>query len=126
MKFHGSWVLAAAGGIIALVVVSVLVDDPTTRALLSILAMVPLLWVTVRIALGTQRRLTEERRRFNRLRNATDEFVINVRNLNRVVLSARTDEPPDDLEMMLEDIVGRMHQLVERIREAAGEEDPEG
>ncbi|UCC72232.1 MAG: hypothetical protein JSV86_17985 [Gemmatimonadota bacterium] len=121
MKFHKAWLFVAAGGVIALVFVAVAVPEPAFRALLSVLAVVPLLYVSVRVALGSERQVAQERRKYMKLRNVTDEFIMHVRNLNRITVIAKGEDPPDDAEAMVDDIVERMHGLVERMRQAAGE-----
>lgn len=122
MRFHKAWLWVAAGGVVALVFVSVAVPEPAFRALLSVLAIVPLLYVTVRVALGSERQLAHERRRYMKLRNVTDEFIMHVRNLNRITVISKGDDPPEDAENMIDDIIDRMHGLVERMRDAAGQE----
>ena len=121
MKFHKAWLWVAAAGVIALVVVAVVVEEPGFRALLSVLAIVPLLYVSVRVALGSERQVASERRKFMKLRNVTDEFIMHVRNLNRITVIAKGEDPPEDATGMIDDIVERMHGLVERMRDAAGE-----
>ena len=122
MQFHKAWLWVAAGGVVALVFVSVAVPEPGFRALLSVLAIVPLLYVTVRVALGSERQLAHERRRYMKLRNVTDEFIMHVRNLNRITVISKGDSPPEDADSMIDDIIDRMHGLVDRMRDAAGQE----
>ncbi|UCC83876.1 MAG: hypothetical protein JSW46_02775 [Gemmatimonadota bacterium] len=122
MQFHKAWLWVAAGGVVALVFVSVAVPEPAFRALLSVLAVVPLLYVTVRVALGSERQVAHERRRYTKLRNVTDEFIMHVRNLNRITVIAKGESPPEDAKGMIDDIVERMHKLVDRMRDAAGQE----
>ncbi len=122
MRFHKAWLWVAAAGVVALVSVTVLVEDAGLRALLSVLAIVPLLYVSVRVALGSERQVAHERRRFMKLRNVTDEFIMHVRNLNRITVIAKGESPPEDAEGMIDDIIERMHKLVDRMRDAAGQE----
>jgi len=122
MQFHKAWLWVALGGVIALVFVSIAVPEPSYRAFLSVLAIVPLLYVSVRVALGSERQVAHERRRYMKLRNVTDEFIMHVRNLNRLSVIAQGEEPPEDADAMIDDVVGRMHGLVDRMRDAAGEE----
>ncbi|NIN72996.1 MAG: hypothetical protein GTO46_13925 [Gemmatimonadetes bacterium] len=122
MQFHKAWLWVAAGGVVALVFVSVAVPEPAFRALLSVLAIVPLLYVSVRVALGSERQVAHERRRYMKLRNVTDEFIMHVRNLNRITVIAKGESPPEDAEGMIDDIIDRMHKLVDRMRDAAGQE----
>jgi hypothetical protein len=122
MKFHKAWLWVAAGGVLALVVVSVAVPEPGTRALLAVFAIIPLLHVTVRVVLGSERQVAQERRKFMKLRNATDEFIMHVRNLNRLSVIAKSDDAPQNAGGMIDDVVERMHALVERMRDLAGEE----
>jgi hypothetical protein len=124
MRFHKAWLWVAAGGVIALVVVSVAVPEPAFRALLSVLAVVPLLYVSIRVALGSERQVAQERRKFLKLRNVTDEFIMNVRNLNRLTVIAQAEDAPHDTNAMIDEVVERMHHLVERMREAAGQAGP--
>jgi hypothetical protein len=121
MRFHKAWLWVAGGGVIALVVVSVAVPEPTFRALLSVLAIVPLLYVSIRVALRSERQVAQERRKYLKLRNVTDEFIMNVRNLNRLTVIAQAEGAPHDANAMIEEVVERMHQLVERMRDAAGQ-----
>jgi hypothetical protein len=122
MRFHKAWLWVAAAGVIALVVVAVVVEEPGFRALLSVLAIVPLLYVSVRVALGSERQVAHERRKFVKLRNVTDEFIMHVRNLNRITVIAKGEDAPEDAAGMVDDIIERMHGLVERMRDAAGQE----
>lgn len=122
MKFHKAWLGVALGGVIALVVVSTFVNEPGLRVLLSILAILPLLHVSLRVALGSEKQAAHERRKFMKLRTVTDEFIMNVRNLNRLSVIANEENPPEDTGAMIDDVVERMHSLVERMRDAAGEE----
>lgn len=124
MNFHKAWLWVAMGGVIALVAVSVLVREPGLRAMLSVAAILPLLHVTLRVALGSERDVARERRKYMKLRTVTDEFIMNVRNLNRLTIVAKKEDAPDDADAMIDQVVERMHSLVERMRDAAGEESP--
>ena len=125
MGFHKAVLGVALGGVIALVFVSLAIDERVLRTLLSILAVLPLLYVSIRVALRSERNVASERRRFMKLRNVTDEFIMNVRNLNRLALASRIDEAAPDADAMIEEVVERMHKLVEDMRDVAGEESPE-
>ena len=125
MGFHKAVLGVALGGVIALVFVSLAIDERVLRTLLSILAVLPLLYVSIRVALRSERNVASERRRFMKLRNVTDEFIMNVRNLNRLALASRIDEAAPDADAMIEEVVQRMHKLVEHMRDVAGEESPE-
>ncbi len=125
MGFHKAVLGVALGGVIALVFVSLAIDERVLRTLLSILAVLPLLYVSIRVALRSERDVASERRRFMKLRNVTDEFIMNVRNLNRLALASRIDEAAPDADAMIEEVVQRMHKLVEHMRDVAGEESPE-
>jgi hypothetical protein len=125
MRFHKAWLWVAAGGVITLVIVAVTVPEASLRAFLSILAIVPLLYVTVRVALGSERQVALERRKYMKLRNVTDEFIMHVRNLNRLTVIAHGESPPEDADTMIDDVVDRMHQLVDRMKDAAGQEGPQ-
>ncbi len=124
MKLHKGWLWAAAGGVLALVLVSVLVSDPTSRTLLALLSIAPLIFVTGEVAKGYVRQADYQRRRFTKLRNATDEFIIAVRNLNRLTVLAQDENPPENAKEMIEQVVQRMRTLVDRIVAAAGQTDP--
>ena len=93
------------------------------RALLSILSIVPLIHVTLRVALGSERQVAQERRKYMKLRTVTDEFLMNVRRLNRLSVIG-SEGAQDDTGGMIEDVLHRMHKLVDRMRDAAGEESP--
>ena len=125
MGFHKAVLGVALGGVIALVFVSLAIDERVLRTLLSVLAVLPLLYVSIRVALRSERNVASERRRFMKLRNVTDEFIMNVRNLNRLALASRIDEAAPDADAMIEEVVQRMHKLVEHMRDVAGEESPE-
>ncbi len=123
MRFHRAWLWVAIAGVIALVTVSAVVQDPAMRVVFSLISIAPLLYVTVRVTLGFERSMAQQRRKFLKLRAATDEFIMNVRNLNRLTLAGRIPDPPENVDSMIEEIVARMHGLVDRIRLAAGDED---
>jgi hypothetical protein len=123
MNINRGWLWAAFVAVIALVLVSTLVVDPTVRAALSIVAITPLLILTGRVAKGIQQREAYQKRRFSKLRGVTDEFLLAVRNLNRITLVVRDENPPENAEEMLGEVVRRLHELVDRIVEAAGQAD---
>jgi len=123
MNVNRGWLWATFVAIIALVLVSTLVVDPTVRAALSIVAITPLLILTGRVARGIQQREAYQKRRFSKLRGVTDEFLLAVRNLNRITLVVRDENPPENAEEMLGEVVRRLHELVDRIVEAAGQAD---
>jgi hypothetical protein len=123
MKVHSAWVAAAALGIVALVLVSLFVTDPTTRTLLSLASVVPLLYVTARLSQSFEKQLASERRRFSKLRHVTDDFILSVRNLNRLAVLAQEPNAPEDTQGMMEQVIGRMRTTVDRIVEVAGQQD---
>ncbi len=104
---------------------TVLVSDPLFRVTLSLVAGMAMIYRAIRVALGSERRLARERRRYLKLRMATDEFLMNVRNLNRLLVTAGQSEtqPAVELDAEVDEVVGRMHELVDLMREAAGEAD---
>ena len=122
MKPHRSWLVMAMGGLIALIAVSMFINDPGLRVLLAILSILPLLHVSLRVALGSEKDAAHERRKFMKLRTVTDEFIMQVRSLNRLSIIAKGENPPEDTGPMIEEVVGKMHKLVDRMRDAAGEE----
>lgn len=125
MNINRGWLWAAFVAVIALVLVSTLVVDPTVRAALSIVAIAPLLILTGRVAKGIQQREAYQKRRFSKLRGVTDEFLMAVRNLNRITLVVREESPPENAQEMLDEVVERLHALVDRIVQAAGQADSE-
>lgn len=123
MGFHKSVLWITIAGLITLVAVTIGVQDPVLRTLFSVLAVAPMIYVAIRVALGLEHRLAKERRKFLKLRSVTDEFLMNVRNLNRLkVAKAQFEaEAPIELDAQIDEVVGRMHKLVETMRDAAGE-----
>ena len=112
-------------GFIALLVVTVLIDRPALRAILSILAVAPIIYVTVRNAVRRERSFEKEQRVNMALRAVTTEFVLSVRNLNRLKIIAQEDEELTEAEELIDEIVAQMHTLVDRIRNSAGQPLPE-
>ncbi len=125
MKVHSAWVAAAALGIVALVLVSLFVTDPTPRALLALASVVPILYVTAKLSQTFEKQLASERRRFSKLRHVTDDFILSVRNLNRLAVLAQEPNAPEDTQGMMEQVIGRMRTTVDRIVEVAGQQDQE-
>jgi hypothetical protein len=123
MRVHSAWVAAAVVGIIALVLVSLFVGEPTPRALLALASIVPVLYVTAQLSKVFQRQLAQERRRFSKLRLVTDDFILSVRNLNRLAVLAREPGAPEDTQGMMEQVTQRMRETIDRIVDAAGQED---
>jgi hypothetical protein len=123
MNVNRGWLWAAFVAVIALVLVSTLVVDPTARAALSVVAIAPLLFLTARVAKTIEQREAYQKRKFSKLRGETDEFLMAVRNLNRITLVVRDENPPDNAQEMLDEVVGRLHELVDRIVDSAGQAD---
>jgi hypothetical protein len=123
MNVNRGWLWAAFVAVIALVLVSTLVVDPTARAALSVVAIAPLLFLTARVAKTIEQREAYQKRKFSKLRGVTDEFLMAVRNLNRITLVVRDENPPDNAQEMLDEVVGRLHELVDRIVDSAGQAD---
>jgi len=123
MKVHSAWVAAAALGIVALVLVSLFITDPMSRALLSLASVVPVLYVTAKLSQTFEKQLASERRRFSKLRHVTDDFILSVRNLNRLAVLAQEPNAPEDTQGMMEQVIGRMRTTVDRIVEVAGQQD---
>ena len=115
----------AVAGLIALLVVTTLIDPVALRATLSILAVAPIMYVTVRSAVRRARRFAKEQRINMALRAVTTEFILSVRNLNRLKIIAQEDEELIEAEEMIDEIVAQMHNLVDRIRSSAGQPVPE-
>jgi hypothetical protein len=123
MKVHSAWVAAAALGIVALVLVSLFATEPTSRALLALASIVPVLYVTAKLSQTFEKQLASERRRFSKLRHVTDDFILSVRNLNRLAVLAQEPNAPEDTQGMMEQVIGRMRTTVDRIVEVAGQQD---
>ncbi len=105
-----------------LIAVALLIEQPLLRAVLALLAASPLCYVAVGAAVRSKR--IAERRAYLGLRQATDEFLVQVRNLNRLKVIAESDQELQEAEEMIEEVVAQMHDLVERIRELAGRPGP--
>lgn len=76
--------------------------------------------------LARYRRATANRRRFLALREVTDDFLRQVRYLNQVAISMRAGLI--DLEGAAQEIDAtehQLHELVQRMRDAAGLDEPE-
>lgn len=125
MRVHSAWVVVAVLGIILLVLSSLLVVDPMQRTVLALASVVPLLYVTAQLSREYKARLASERRRYSKLRYVTDEFVLGVRNLNRLTVLAKSADAPDNADEMIDEVVQRMRKTVDRIVEAAGIVDQE-
>ncbi len=114
-----AWSLVSA---VTLLAVAVRVEEPLFRATLSVLAVTPLLYLAVSAAVQTKR--IADRRAYLNLRKVTDEFLMNVRNLNRLKIISQTDSELGEADEMIDEIVKQMHDLVERIRVVAGQSGP--
>lgn len=123
MGFHKTVLWVTVAGLIVLVAVTAGVQQPLLRTVFAVLAVTPMVFVTIRIALGLEHRLAKERRKYLRLRSATDEFLMNTRNLNRLAVAAEqfATEPPVELVGQIQQVVERMHSLVDTMRDAAGD-----
>jgi len=124
MKLEKAWLWVALLGLVALFVVNVLVDEPIQRGILSVVTVLPLLYMTWQVTVVAGREAAHERRKFMKLRVVADEFLAQVRNLNRLAIIGKSEDPPEQTDEMIEDVVGRMRAMVDRLRDAAGEEDP--
>ena len=113
--------MAAVAGLVALVAVSVLTAPPLIRAVLSVASVSPLIFLTVRDAVRVDHWILSERRKDMALRGMTNEFLIMVRSLNRLKVIAMGDEEIEEAEDMLDEIEKQMHDLVERLKGAAGD-----
>lgn len=123
MNVHRGWLWAAFLAVIALVLVSTLIVDPTVRAALSVVAIAPLLVLAGKAAREAEKRKAWQKRRFTKLRTVTDEFLMGVRNLNRITLVVRDENPPENAQEMYDEVVDRLRKMVDRIVEAAGQAD---
>jgi hypothetical protein len=125
MKLEKAWLWVALLGLVALFVVNVLVEEPIQRGILSVVTVLPLLYLTYQVTVVAGREAAHERRKYMKLRVVADEFMGQIRNLNRLAIISKSENPPEQTEEMIEDVVNRMRAMVDRIRDAAGEEDPE-
>lgn len=125
MDFQRSVSFASIGGVIALIAVAFGVEEPIARAAMSLIAISPLLYIAIKIARLFERATAQHKRKYTRLREITDEFIMHVRNLNRITVAAQMDAAPENVAGMIDEIVDRMHKLVGRMKDAAGRR-PEG
>ena len=125
MRFQKAWFWVALLGLVALFVVSLRIEEPIQRAILSLASVLPLLYMTFQVTMVAQKEAAHERRKYIKLRAAADEFLMHVRNLNRLAIISKGDDAPDDADSMMEDVTERMHGLIDRLRDVAGEEDSE-
>ncbi len=126
MRFDRAVLWLAIGGIPALVLVSVAIGDPHLRAVLAVLSITPLLYVTIRLAQGAKRWIASERRKHFQYRTMTDEFLTHVRYLNKLALTAKRPDAPSGLDSQIEQVLKQMHDLVEWLGKAAGKESGPG
>lgn len=124
MRFHQAWAWAAVAGVIVLTAVSLFVEERVLRTLLALASVTPVLYATEQLTKTYRRRVVQERRKFSRLRRATDDFIMSVRNLNRLKVLVQEGDAPEDTHGLIEQVVQRMRETVDRIVEAAGVEDP--
>jgi hypothetical protein len=118
MGYHKTvaWALVSAATLVA---VSLAVEAPVLRATLSIFAVSPLVYLALRIVIAAKR--IKEKREFLKLRQLTDDFLNNVRNLNRLKVIAQSENDLAEAEHMVDQVVVKMHELVEQIRQVAGQ-----
>lgn len=114
-----AWSLVSA---VTLLAVALRIEEPLYRATLSVLAVTPLFYLAINSAVKTKR--IADRRAYLNLRRVTDEFLVHVRNLNRLKIIAQTDRELAEADEMIDQIVSQMHDTVERIRVVAGQTGP--
>ncbi len=110
------WCVVSA---IAVIAVAFRIDQPPLRAVLSVLAATPLLYVVMSAVVSA--RQIANRREYMGLRQATEEFLRSVRDLNRLKVIAQEDRELSEAEEMIDVVVSQMHRLVDRIRSVAGQ-----
>jgi len=124
--------LAASLGVALIANAAVLYygSSPATRLGLGLLLLTLIMWLSAR--LGVVSRISQslikgyKRRRYVKLRTAVDQFLEEVRRLNWAAAGAeRGFRTEDDANRDLDALEKRMHELVGRIRESAGEMAPE-
>ncbi len=103
---------------IAVIAVAFQVDQPPLRAVLSVLAATPLLYAAISSVMSAKR--IADRREYVDLRQATEEFLRSVRDLNSLKVIAQEDTELSEAEEMIDVVVSQMHRLVDRIRSVAG------
>lgn len=113
------WSIVSA---VLLVMVALTVEDTVQRAFLSLFAAAPLFYVVYDSGMRSKR--IAERRSYLGLRKVTDDFLDQVRNLNRLKVIAQSDRELGEAEEMIEQVVQQMHALVDEIREMAGKTGP--
>lgn len=114
-----AWSLVSA---VTLLAVAMRIEEQLFRATLSVLAVTPLLYLAISSAVQSKR--IADRRAYLNLRRVTDEFLMNVRNLNRLKIISQTDSELAEADEMVDEIVKQMHDLVEKIRTVAGQTGP--
>ena len=121
-------VLVASGilSAIAVVLVALFVSQPLTRAVLVLVAVAPAFVTNLRFVLVVNpslqmKRRKRERRQNYTLRGITSQFLVDVRNLNRLKVIAQSDPNIERIEEMEEEIISDMHSLVDRILTVAGQ-----
>ncbi len=117
---------SAIAALVGTLAVNLLIGPQVWRVPLTLAVITPVVWLTTRTQMFLRARpwVVRERRRNLTLREATNQFLINVRNLNRLKVIAQAAEDLEDAEDMIEEVVAQMHRLVERIREEAGPKRP--
>ncbi len=108
------------GGLPVLLLVSMLVEDPSLRAILAVVSVTPLLYTTIQLAAASRRGLAPERRKYLLYRTITDEFLTHVRYLNQLAVAAQRADAPPDIDAEIGRVLQRMHDLVDGLGQAAG------
>lgn len=121
MVYLRTIVWSAISGV-TLLIVAVMIGDPLGRGILSLAAVSPVFYFALHSAMKEKEAM--DRRTFLGLRKVTDDFLAQVRNLNRLKMIAEADVDLPESEGMVEEVVAEMHRLVEEIRHVAGHAGP--
>ncbi len=106
----------------AVVLVALRFEPAALRAVVSGLAVLPMLYIAW--ALASHARMIARRRAFKGLRQVTDDFLDSMRQLHQLKSISQTDTELVEAEEMIEEVVAQMHALVEEIRAVAGRTGP--
>ncbi len=121
MASYKSILQATLFGLIAVVGANFLIGEPLIRASVSVLFLAPAAWLMIRSHQVAKRKKADQERRLNgALRIATNHFLVSVRNLNRLKVITQSDTDLAEAEELVDEVVREMHQLVDRMRNAAG------
>lgn len=122
---HRAIVASGVVSAIGVLLVALFVHQPLARAVLVLVAVAPAFITSGRFVLVVNptlqmKRLKRERRQNYTLRGITSQFLVDVRNLNRLKVIAQSDPDIEKIDEMEAEIVADMHSLVDRMLSVAG------